>query len=26
VLDRIIGQRDRKRFIQILKKIAAEIE
>ena len=25
-LDRIIGQRDRKRFIQILKKIAAEIE
>ena len=26
MLDRIIGQRDRKRFIQILKKIAAEIE
>jgi DNA-binding MarR family transcriptional regulator len=26
VLDRIIGQRDRKRFVQILKKIAAEIE
>jgi DNA-binding MarR family transcriptional regulator len=26
VLDRIIGRRDRKRFIQILKKIAAEIE
>ena len=25
-LDRIIGRRDRKRFIQILKKIAAEIE
>jgi DNA-binding MarR family transcriptional regulator len=25
-LDRIIGQRDRKRFVQILKKIAAEIE
>jgi DNA-binding MarR family transcriptional regulator len=25
-LDRIIGQRDRKRFLQILKKIAAEIE
>src|SRR5450755_1998466 len=26
VLDGIIGQRDRKRFLQILKKIAAEIE
>jgi DNA-binding MarR family transcriptional regulator len=26
VLDRIIGARDRKRFLQILKKIAAEIE
>ena len=26
VLDSIIGQRDRKRFLQILKKIAAEIE
>jgi DNA-binding MarR family transcriptional regulator len=26
VLDRIIGRHDRKRFIQILKKIAAEIE
>jgi DNA-binding MarR family transcriptional regulator len=26
VLDRIIGRRDRKRFIQILKKIAAEID
>jgi DNA-binding MarR family transcriptional regulator len=26
ILDGIIGQRDRKRFIQILKKIAAEIE
>jgi len=26
VLDRIIGQRDRNRFVQILKKIAAEIE
>jgi len=26
VLDRIIGQRDRKRFLQILKKIAAEVE
>src|SRR5215470_10555473 len=25
-LDRVIGERDRKRFIQILKKIAAEIE
>jgi DNA-binding MarR family transcriptional regulator len=25
-LDGIIGQRDRKRFLQILKKIAAEIE
>ena len=25
-LDAIIGQRDRKRFIQILKRIAAEIE
>ena len=25
-LDRIIGARDRKRFLQILKKIAAEIE
>ncbi len=26
VLDGIIGRRDRKRFLQILKKIAAEIE
>ena len=26
ILDNIIGQRDRKRFIQILKKIAAEVE
>ena len=26
VLDGIIGQRDRKRFLQILKKIAAEVE
>ncbi len=26
VLDRIIGARDRKRFLQILKKIAAEVE
>jgi DNA-binding MarR family transcriptional regulator len=26
MLDGIIGQRDRKRFLQILKKIAAEIE
>jgi hypothetical protein len=24
-LDRVIGERDRKRFIQILKKIAAEL-
>ena len=26
VLDGIIGRRDRKRFLQILKRIAAEIE
>ena len=26
VLDSVIGMRDRKRFIQILKKIAAEVE